>query len=85
MNTESKQISGDHLNKIIDILSKYKSIHENIGVLEEKISKMLEDKDFLLKELELARSDEQFFVAELESLYGPGKLNPVTMTWDLVK
>lgn len=81
MTGESKQITGEQMEKIIGFLTRYKSIHEHIGRLEEKMAKIQEEKDDLLKDLELARTDEQFFMSQLEAQYGPGMIDPRTLRW----
>ena len=49
--------------------------------LDEHIAQMQARKDALLTELESTRADDTMLHADLESLYGPGRLDAQTLEW----
>jgi len=81
MTENRKLIDSDKQGRAIEIMLRFKRIHEQIAVLEKQMDTIKESKELLLDELEMARTDDQFYQAQLEAAYGPGKLDATTLEW----
>jgi len=76
-----KLINPDEQARAINMMLKFRDIHENIAKLEKQMAAIKEVKDVLLDDLKMARADDEFYHAQLESVYGPGKLDTTTLEW----
>lgn len=81
MSENRKLINPDEQHKAISIMLKFKDIHDNISLLEKQMEAIKELKDELLEDLDMTRSDDEFYHAQLEAIYGPGKLDTTTLEW----
>ena len=81
MSQNRKLINPDEQARAIEIMMKFKEIHDGIRVLEDQMDEIKQRKEDLLGELELTRADDDFYQAQLEMVYGPGKLDTTTLEW----
>ena len=81
MSETRKLINSEEQAKAINIMLRFKSIHDKIVVLERQMEEIKEIKEVLLDDLALARADDEFYQSQLESIYGPGKLDTTTLEW----
>jgi len=81
MSENRKLINPAEQAKAINIMLKFRDIHENIAKLEKQMEAIKEVKEVLLSDLDMARADDDFYQAQLESIYGPGKLDTTTLEW----
>lgn len=81
MSENRKLINPEQQARAIDIMMKFKDIHDGIVKLEKQMDAIKEAKEVLLEDLDMTRSDDEFYQAQLESIYGPGKLDTTTLEW----
>lgn len=81
MSENRKLINPNEQARAINLMLKFKDIHENISKLEKQMDAIKEVKEVLLSDLEMTRADDEFYHAQLESVYGPGKLDTTTLEW----
>jgi len=81
MSENRKLINSSEQAKAINMMLKFKSIHDNITKLEVQIESIKEVKEVLLEDLDMARADDEYYQAQLEAIYGPGKLDTTTLEW----
>lgn len=81
MSENRKLINSSEQAKAINMMLKFKNIHDNITKLEAQIESIKEVKEVLLEDLDMARADDEYYQAQLESIYGPGKLDTTTLEW----
>ena len=65
-----------------NLKTKFTDIHAQIQGVQIEIEMMNKRAEGLIKQLNELRDEEIEFVKDLESKYGPGKLNPFTLIFD---
>ena len=65
-----------------NLKTKFTDVHAQIQGVQIEIEMMNKRAEGLIKQLYELRDDEIEFVKDLESKYGPGKLNPFTLIYD---
>ena len=65
-----------------NLKTKFTDIHAQIQGVQIEIEMMNKRAEGLIKQLNELRDEEIEFVKDLESKYGPGKLNPITLIYD---
>ena len=65
-----------------NLKTKFTDVHAQIQGVQIEIEMMNKRAEGLIKQLNELREDEIEFVKDLESKYGPGKLNPFTLIYD---
>ena len=65
-----------------NLKTKFTDVHAQIQVVQIEIEMMNKRAEGLIKQLNELRDEEIEFVKDLESKYGPGKLNPFTLIYD---
>lgn len=63
--------------------TKFTDVHSQIQGVQIEIEMMNKKAESLIKELNELRDEEVNFVKDLESKYGPGKLNPFTLVYEI--
>lgn len=76
-----KLLKSEDQARAVGIMMRFRSLHMGIEGLDEHIAQMQARKDALLTELESTRADDTMLHADLESLYGPGRLDAQTLEW----
>ena len=67
--------------KILNFIEKYKRIRTEVDSIEEKILRLVDEKDKVLKELKETRDEEISFTEGLTKKYGKGRIEPTTLEW----
>ena len=65
-----------------NLKTKFTDVHAQIQGVQIEIEMMNKRAEGLIKQLNELREEEIEFVKDLESKYGPGKLNPFTLIYD---
>ena len=65
-----------------NLKTKFTDVHAQIQGVQLEIEMMNKRAEGLIKHLNELRDEEIEFVKDLESKYGPGKLNPFTLIYD---
>jgi hypothetical protein len=65
-----------------NLKTKFTDVHAQIQGVQIEIEMMNKRAEGLIKQLNELRDEETEFVKDLESKYGPGKLNPFTLIYD---
>jgi ribosomal protein S24E len=65
-----------------NLKTKFTDVHAQIQGVQIEIEMMNKMAEGLIKQLNELRDEEIEFVKDLESKYGPGKLNPFTLIYD---
>ena len=65
-----------------NLKTKFTDVHAQIQGVQLEIEMMNKRAEGLIKQLNELREEEIEFVKDLESKYGPGKLNPFTLIYD---
>lgn len=65
-----------------NLKTKFTDVHAQIQGVQIEIEMMNKRAESLIKELNDLRDEEVSFVKDLESKYGPGKLNPFTLIYE---
>ena len=77
-----KQISNKEKETVLNFSRSYIAIHGEIVKVEKEIKKLEESSSGLISELESCRAEEEKFMSKMIKKYGPGKLNPMTLSWE---
>lgn len=65
----------------VDIMIRFKDVHEEIAELERKMSELDHEQKRLIAELDNVRIDDMFFQTMLSGNYGPGRLDASRLEW----
>jgi len=81
MSQNRKLINSNEQADAINIMMRFKRIHDDIQALEIQMKEIQTTKDTLLDDLEMARADDKYYQSKLEMIYGPGQLDTTTLEW----
>jgi hypothetical protein len=65
----------------VDIMIRFKDVHEEIAELERMMSELDQEQKRLIAELDNVRIDDMFFQSMLSGNYGPGFLDASKLEW----
>jgi hypothetical protein len=77
-----KNLNTKEEKRARNLKTKFTDVHAQIQGVQLEIEMMNKRAEGLIKQLNELRDEEIEFVKDLESKYGPGKLNPFTLIYD---
>ena len=77
-----KNLNTKEEKRARNLKTKFTDVHAQIQGVQLEIEMMNKRAEGLIKHLNELRDEEIEFVKDLESKYGPGKLNPFTLIYD---
>ena len=77
-----KNLNTKEEKRARNLKTKFTDVHAQIQGVQIEIEMMNKRAEGLIKQLNELRDEEIEFVKDLESKYGPGKLNPFTLIYD---
>ena len=77
-----KNLNRKEEKRARNLKTKFTDVHAQIQGVQIEIEMMNKRAEGLIKQLNELRDEEIEFVKDLESKYGPGKLNPFTLIYD---
>ena len=77
-----KKLNKQEEKKARELKTKFIDVHAQIQGVQIEIEMMNQRAEELINSLEGLREEEINFVKDLEKKYGPGKLNPFTLTYE---
>lgn len=77
-----KNLTSHQREVALNLKSKFTEVHAEIQGVQIEIEMANKKAEDLIKKLEGLRQEEIDFIGSLEKEYGPGKLNPFTLTYE---
>ena len=74
-------ITSESQERAVALMMKFRKLHVEIDSIQSEIEKLQVKKDAMIAELESARADDTMLQTDLESRYGPGRLDGKTLEW----